>query len=88
MYNNLLKEEIGDRKLEEFMERIRNKGCNPKQYVFIPVHPWQWVNFIIQIMRIIYREIYYLFRNIRGRLLRATVNENIKKYYESKETVR
>ena len=64
MYNNLLKEEIGDRKLEEFMERIRNKGCNPKQYVFIPVHPWQWVNFIIQIMRIIYREIYYLFRNI------------------------
>ncbi|HHT7168466.1 TPA: IucA/IucC family protein [Bacillus cereus] len=47
MYNNILKEEIGDRKLEEFMERIRNKGCNPKQYVFIPVHPWQWENFII-----------------------------------------
>ncbi len=22
-------------------------GCNPKQYVFIPVHPWQWENFII-----------------------------------------
>lgn len=46
-YDNILIEEIGERKLEEYLERIHNVGCNPKQYVFIPVHPWQWENFII-----------------------------------------
>ncbi|OJE47093.1 siderophore biosynthesis protein [Bacillus luti] len=47
IYDKILIEEIGERKLEEFMERIHSAGCNPKQYVFIPVHPWQWENFII-----------------------------------------
>lgn len=47
IYEEILIEEIGERKLEEFIERIRNRGGNPKQYVFIPVHPWQWENFII-----------------------------------------
>ncbi|WP_433773654.1 IucA/IucC family protein [Bacillus wiedmannii] len=47
IYDKILIEEIGERKLEGFMELIHSAGCNPKQYVFIPVHPWQWENFII-----------------------------------------
>ncbi|EJS67761.1 IucA/IucC family protein [Bacillus cereus] len=47
IYDKILIEEIGKRKLEGFMELIHSAGCNPKQYVFIPVHPWQWENFII-----------------------------------------
>ncbi|HDR4723835.1 siderophore biosynthesis protein [Bacillus cereus group sp. Sample62] len=47
IYDNILKGEIGAHTLETFMERIHSAGCNPKQYVFIPVHPWQWENFII-----------------------------------------
>ncbi|HDR6297213.1 Petrobactin biosynthesis protein AsbB [Bacillus cereus] len=47
IYDNILKGEIGEHKLEAYMERIHSAGCDPKQYVFIPVHPWQWENFII-----------------------------------------
>lgn len=47
IYDNILKGEIGEHKLEAYMERIYSLGCDPKQYVFIPVHPWQWENFII-----------------------------------------
>ncbi|WHY31060.1 IucA/IucC family protein [Bacillus wiedmannii] len=47
IYDNILKGEIGAHTLETYMERIHSAECNPKQYVFIPVHPWQWENFII-----------------------------------------
>ena len=47
IYDKTLKGEVGERKLEAYKERIYSAGCNPKQYVFIPVHPWQWENFII-----------------------------------------
>ncbi|MGH0541623.1 IucA/IucC family protein [Bacillus cereus] len=47
IYDNILKGEIGEHTLETYMERIHSAGCDPKQYVFIPVHPWQWENFII-----------------------------------------
>lgn len=47
IYDNILKGEIGGPILEAYMERIHSAGCDPKQYVFIPVHPWQWENFII-----------------------------------------
>ncbi|PFW58913.1 siderophore biosynthesis protein [Bacillus cereus] len=47
IYDKILIEEIGAHKLEAFMERIHSAGCDPKQYVFLPVHPWQWENFII-----------------------------------------
>ncbi|KXY69178.1 MULTISPECIES: IucA/IucC family protein [Bacillus] len=47
IYDKILKGEVGERKLEAYKERIYSAGCNPKQYVFIPVHPWQWENFII-----------------------------------------
>ncbi|HGH7175324.1 TPA: IucA/IucC family siderophore biosynthesis protein [Bacillus wiedmannii] len=47
IYDNILKGEIGEHKLEAYMERIHSAGCDPNQYVFIPVHPWQWENFII-----------------------------------------
>ncbi|WP_242235554.1 IucA/IucC family siderophore biosynthesis protein [Bacillus cereus group sp. BfR-BA-01316] len=46
-YNCILKEEIGEQKIGEYLNRIRKMGCDSKQYMFIPVHPWQWGNFII-----------------------------------------
>ncbi|WP_218013478.1 IucA/IucC family protein, partial [Bacillus thuringiensis] len=42
-----LTEEIGVQRIEEYINRIQNMGCNSKRYLFIPVHPWQWENFII-----------------------------------------
>ncbi|WP_166704550.1 IucA/IucC family protein [Bacillus albus] len=47
IYDNILKSEVDEPTLELYMERIHSAGCDPKQYVFIPVHPWQWENFII-----------------------------------------
>ncbi|MED0991332.1 IucA/IucC family protein [Bacillus nitratireducens] len=47
IYSDTLKEEIGEQKIEEYMNRIRSLGSNPEQYWLIPVHPWQWENFII-----------------------------------------
>ncbi|HDR7783087.1 TPA: siderophore biosynthesis protein [Bacillus wiedmannii] len=47
IYDNILKGEIGEHTLEVYMEQIHSAGCDSKQYVFIPVHPWQWENFII-----------------------------------------
>ncbi|PDZ14323.1 siderophore biosynthesis protein [Bacillus anthracis] len=47
IYDNILKGEVDEPTIEVYMERIYSAGCDPKQYVFIPVHPWQWENFII-----------------------------------------
>lgn len=43
-YSTLIQQELDDNTLESFKKNITKKGYNPKDYLFIPVHPWQWFN--------------------------------------------
>ena len=41
-YLDFIKKELGEEDYSNFMTRLKNKGVNPSDYIFIPVHPWQW----------------------------------------------
>jgi siderophore synthetase component len=43
-YDTLIKQELGTETLAHFNTIIEKKGAEPKDYFFIPVHPWQWFN--------------------------------------------
>ncbi|MBP2831640.1 GNAT family N-acetyltransferase [Aquimarina sp. U1-2] len=43
-YNTLIQQEIDAETIATFIERIREQGCDPDDYFFIPMHPWQWFN--------------------------------------------
>ncbi|MFF7972709.1 IucA/IucC family protein [Streptomyces sp. NPDC007905] len=43
-YESLLREELGDRTLNRFLATLTEQGLDPADYLFIPVHPWQWWN--------------------------------------------
>jgi len=48
-YKVLLEQELGNDLILKFDDILISKGLNPNDYVFIPVHPWQWENKIAQI---------------------------------------
>ncbi|MFC4766595.1 IucA/IucC family protein [Effusibacillus consociatus] len=39
-----LLEELGPEQVAEFAATIRDQGLDPDDYLFLPVHPWQWEN--------------------------------------------
>lgn len=43
-YNELLQRELGSSVLQQFASRIVAVGMDPDDYVYLPVHPWQWEN--------------------------------------------
>ncbi|SFD62468.1 Siderophore synthetase component [Chitinophaga sp. CF118] len=43
-YQTLLEKELDPQTLSLFNQIIEKKGLSPKDYFFIPVHPWQWYN--------------------------------------------
>ena len=43
-YNTLIEQELGTETLKQFNQTIIDKGANPEDFYFIPVHPWQWFN--------------------------------------------
>ena len=43
-YDELLRDELGDSLLRSFAARIEAAGGVPEDYVYLPVHPWQWEN--------------------------------------------
>ncbi|MFI0811213.1 IucA/IucC family protein [Streptomyces echinatus] len=43
-YESFLREELGDRTVERFRAVLTGEGLDPADYLFIPVHPWQWWN--------------------------------------------
>jgi len=43
-YQQLIKQELSKEDLALFNHVLTNKGLDPEQYYFIPVHPWQWYN--------------------------------------------
>ncbi|GGT13822.1 IucA/IucC family protein [Streptomyces chromofuscus] len=43
-YESFLRDELGAETVERFRERLTDLGLDPADYLFIPVHPWQWWN--------------------------------------------
>ncbi|MGW7493371.1 IucA/IucC family protein [Streptomyces luteogriseus] len=43
-YESFLREELGEKTVERFHGVLRDRGLDPADYLFIPVHPWQWWN--------------------------------------------
>ncbi|GAA4270787.1 GNAT family N-acetyltransferase [Aquimarina gracilis] len=43
-YEEFIKNELGEVTFEAFIEKLKVKGLAPKDYIFMPVHPWQWEN--------------------------------------------
>ncbi len=43
-YEVLLQQELDPDTISAFNTIIKNKGLDPKEYYFIPMHPWQWFN--------------------------------------------
>jgi len=48
-YNSLINNELGTEKFEAFNTHLKSLGLQPNDYLFIPVHPWQWHNKIVQV---------------------------------------
>ncbi|WP_318203400.1 IucA/IucC family siderophore biosynthesis protein [Streptomyces sp. SCL15-4] len=43
-YESFLREELGEETVARFRARLADRGLDPADYLFIPVHPWQWWN--------------------------------------------
>ncbi len=43
-YDKLLQQELDKDTITSFHETIKNRGFDPDDYFFIPMHPWQWFN--------------------------------------------
>ncbi|OEJ98579.1 transcriptional regulator [Flavivirga aquatica] len=43
-YAKLMEQELDTETITSFNTIIKDKGLNPNDYFFIPMHPWQWFN--------------------------------------------
>ncbi|MFF5535437.1 IucA/IucC family protein [Streptomyces cinerochromogenes] len=43
-YESFLRAELGGKTVERFRAVLTDRGLDPADYLFIPVHPWQWWN--------------------------------------------
>ncbi|MEU1008428.1 IucA/IucC family siderophore biosynthesis protein [Streptomyces sp. NPDC005890] len=43
-YESFLRDELGEKTVERFRAVLTDRGLDPAEYLFIPVHPWQWWN--------------------------------------------
>ncbi|MPY35557.1 IucA/IucC family siderophore biosynthesis protein [Streptomyces adustus] len=43
-YESFVRQELGEETVERFRARLTGLGLDPADYLFIPVHPWQWWN--------------------------------------------
>jgi siderophore synthetase component len=41
-YRSILRDELGETVLARLDSRVREHGCDPADYIYAPVHPWQW----------------------------------------------
>ncbi|MFT3922297.1 MAG: IucA/IucC family siderophore biosynthesis protein [Myxococcales bacterium] len=46
-YERLLLEELGPDTLADFAQRLTGLGLVASDYVYVPVHPWQWFNKLV-----------------------------------------
>lgn len=61
-YRKLIVNELGAEGVNKFDLEMNNAGLNPEDYVYIPVHDWQWQRQIIQLFakEIATQEIFWL----------------------------
>ncbi|MDG9716697.1 IucA/IucC family siderophore biosynthesis protein [Streptomyces sp. DH24] len=43
-YESFVRQELGEATVDRFHGVLRDRGLDPADYLFIPVHPWQWWN--------------------------------------------
>ncbi|MEU9392570.1 IucA/IucC family siderophore biosynthesis protein [Streptomyces sp. NPDC048324] len=43
-YETFVREELGEATVKRFHDVLGEQGLDPADYLFIPVHPWQWWN--------------------------------------------
>lgn len=48
-YQQLMQEELGEATLARFNQQLAALGVNPQDYLFMPVHPWQWQNKLLTV---------------------------------------
>uniref|UniRef100_A0AB33KWB6 IucA/IucC family protein n=1 Tax=Tenacibaculum sp. Pbs-1 TaxID=3238748 RepID=A0AB33KWB6_9FLAO len=48
-YEKLLESELGKEKLASFKEVVKKQNVAIENYIFMPVHPWQWKNKIVAV---------------------------------------
>lgn len=48
-YKTFIKEELGIQLIAKFNTKLESLGLDTSSYIFIPVHPWQWNNKILQV---------------------------------------
>lgn len=46
-YDTLIQQELDERSLQSFAEKLKDMGLNKKDYYFMPIHAWQWQNVIV-----------------------------------------
>lgn len=47
-YEQLMREELSPALRERFVRTLEQRGLTPDDYLWLPVHPWQWQNRLIQ----------------------------------------
>ncbi|HBV39120.1 MAG TPA: transcriptional regulator [Erwinia sp.] len=48
-YEQLMREELGETTVAHFTEQLVKKGLAADDYIFMPVHPWQWQNKLLTV---------------------------------------
>ncbi len=48
-YSSLLTAELGEQKLADFSKVLQVNGVDEEDYIFMPVHPWQWKNKLVHV---------------------------------------
>lgn len=48
-YQQLMQEELGENTLASFNARLETLAVDPQDYLFMPVHPWQWQNKLLTV---------------------------------------
>ncbi|ASZ12318.1 IucA/IucC family siderophore biosynthesis protein [Chitinophaga pendula] len=48
-WQQLLEQELSTEDQHAFKEVLTGKGLDPEEYYFIPVHPWQWYNKLLNV---------------------------------------
>ena len=48
-YEQLMRDELGEATVENFNQQLISKGLTVEEYIFMPVHPWQWQNKLLTV---------------------------------------
>jgi len=48
-YEKLIAEELGEKQIQAFTQQLTERDLDPKNYYFMPVHPWQWQNKLLTV---------------------------------------